>query len=325
MPKILLVKTTSMGDVIHNLAVASDIAARVEDAHIDWVVEDSFSAIPEMHPAVKNVIPVAIRQWRKRIYLPATWGKIRQSLRQLRAGKYDYIIDSQGLLKSAVIASRANGLVYGQDRDSARESLACRFYNYKFHVPRNEHAVTRNRLLAAAVFGYDINTMPLDYGIEKNFRSTASKDSSRKKSIVFLHGTSRESKLWQEQSWVALGRELGEQFTSVMLPWGNDIEHERAKRLAQKIGNATIAPRQGLKELATMLARAACVVGVDTGPVHLAVALNRPTVAIYTDTDPALTGVLPMDPARAVNLGGINNSPAVDDVLQAIRELVRLG
>jgi len=310
-----------MGDVIHNLAVASDISARVEDAHIDWVVENSFAAIPQMHPAVERIIPVAVRQWRKEILFPSTWGKIRQSLSQLRAEKYDYIIDSQGLLKSAFIASRAIGPVYGQNRDSAREPLASRFYNYHFNVPRNQHAVTRNRQLAAAVFGYDINDLPLDYGIEKTFGSHVSESASTDESIVFLHGTSRESKLWQESSWVALGQQLVDRYASIVLPWGNDTEFERAKRLSQQMVNATVAPRQGLKELATMLSRASCVVGVDTGPVHLAVALNRPTVAIYTDTDPALTGVLPMDPARAVNLGGKDLPPTVDEVLRAVKEL----
>ena len=325
MPRILLVKTTSMGDVIHNLAVASDIAACVEDAHIDWVVENSFAAIPKLHPAVERVIPVAIRQWRKRIYLPATWEKIRKSLQQIRQNKYDYIIDTQGLLKSALIASRARGSVYGLDRISVREPMASRFYDYKFQVPKNQHAVTRNRQLAAAVFGYDLAATPLDYGIEKTVQTSYSGGSSPDKTIVFLHGTSRESKLWEESNWTALGQKLGEQFTSIVLPWGNGTENKRAMRLSQQMDNATVAPRQGLKELATMLSHASCVVGVDTGPVHLAVALNLPTVAIYTDTDPALTGVLPMNPARAINLGGKNNSPTVDVVLQAVKELTLLG
>ena len=230
MPRILLVKTTSMGDVIHNLAVASDIAACVEDAHIDWVVENSFAAIPKLHPAVERVIPVAIRQWRKRIYLPATWEKIRKSLQQIRQNKYDYIIDTQGLLKSALIASRARGSVYGLDRISVREPMASRFYDYKFQVPKNQHAVTRNRQLAAAVFGYDLAATPLDYGIEKTVQTSYSGGSSPDKTIVFLHGTSRESKLWEESNWTALGQKLGEQFTSIVLPWGNGTENKRAMR-----------------------------------------------------------------------------------------------
>lgn len=318
MPKILLVKTTSLGDVIHNLPVVSDLTLALPDANIHWVVEDSFADIPALHPSVTRIIPVSLRRWRRNIYRPSIWCEIAEGLRALRSETYDYIIDTQGLLKSALIASRAKGAVYGQNRGSAREPVASRFYDHGYEIDRNQHAVPRNRQLAAAVFGYESAAMPLNYGIEHSPRLAPVAWSLPSRYVVFLHGTSRDSKLWPIEHWIELGGLLSSTGLAVVLPWGNRVERERAKNLAANIKGALMAPELKLDWLATVLAGASCVVGVDTGPTHLAVALNRPTAAIYTDTDPAKTGVLPMDPARAVNLGNCGRAPAVADVLHAI-------
>lgn len=318
MPQILLIKTTSLGDVIHNLAVASDITAMVEDAHIDWVVEDSFASIPALHPGVERVIPVAIRRWRKNILAPSTWKEIRSAVRNLQSRKYDFIIDTQGLMKSALISRRANGPVFGQDKASAREPMASRFYDHTFSINKNQHAVPRNRQLAAAVFGYDLKLAPLNYRIEAN-NSGSFNWIPQSRFLVFLHGTSRKSKLWPESNWIELGQLLSNKGNTILLPWGNEEEHERAQRLASAIDHGVATPQLGLDELAAVLAQSQAVVGVDTGPVHLAVALNKPTVAIYTDTDPALTGVLPMDSRRAINIGNKNKIPTAEAVYQTLQ------
>ena len=314
--RILLVKTSSLGDVIHNLPVASDIRRQFPGATIDWCVEESFAAIPRLHPGVEEVIPVAIRRWRKALFAGQTWQEIGTFRAQVGAFAYDAIIDTQGLVKSALIAGRARGPISGYASDSAREPLASRFYDSRFSVPTNEHAVIRNRKLAAAALGYELAGAP-EYGIAAPAARFDWLPPARY--VVFLTATSRDDKLWPEPHWIALGDALHASGYRAVLPAGNAAERERANRLAAGIPDAIAAPPMSITELASLLAGAQAAVGVDTGLSHLAVALKTPTVALYTATDPGLTGVLGSGFHR--NLGGKAQLPApaaVIDALQAV-------
>lgn len=308
--RILIVKTSSLGDVIHNLPVISDIRRHFPQAQIDWCVEESFSAIPRLHPGVGRVIPVAVRRWRKKLLQAATWREMAEFRRQLASETYDAIIDTQGLLKSALIASRAKGPRLGYAADAAREPVAARWYNRHFHVSRDLHAVIRNRRLVAAALGYQIEGEP-DYGIETPPASFSWLP--HRPYAVFLTATSRDDKLWPEANWLTLGRSLNSQGFSAVLPGGSALERERAARLAAAIPGALAAPPMSIPELASLLSGARAAVGVDTGLTHLAVALKTPTVAIYTATDPGLTGVLGAGFHR--NLGGKAQTPSADAVL----------
>ncbi|WP_255584456.1 lipopolysaccharide heptosyltransferase I [Dechloromonas sp. CZR5] len=303
-------KTSSLGDVIHNLPVISDIRRHFPQAQIDWCVEESFSAIPRLHPGVGRVIPVAVRRWRKKLLQAATWREMAEFRRQLASETYDAIIDTQGLLKSALIASRAKGPRLGYAADAAREPAAARWYNRHFHVSRDLHAVIRNRRLVAAALGYQIEGEP-DYGIETPPASFSWLP--HRPYAVFLTATSRDDKLWPEANWLTLGRSLNSQGFSAVLPGGSALERERAARLAAAIPGALAAPPMSISELASLLSGARAAVGVDTGLTHLAVALKTPTVAIYTATDPGLTGVLGAGFHR--NLGGKAQTPSADAVL----------
>lgn len=320
MPRLLIVKTSSLGDVIHNLPILADIRAHYPDMQCDWVVEESFADIPALHPAVATVIPVAIRRWRRSLFAPATWHEIAAFGKRLRERHYDFILDAQGLLKSAVIARAAHGIRHGQDRRSAREPLAALFYRHPHPVPRGQHAVARNRQLAALALGYPMPDSPPDYGIHATPITLPIHLPSPY--VVGLHATSRDSKLWPVENWVALGRALSAQGTHLLLPWGNENERLRAQCIASEVAQAIVLPRLKLAELASILAGARGVVGVDTGLVHLAVALGLPTVALYTDTDPSLTGVYPADFQRARNLGGPGRNPEVSSVLAALSSIV---
>lgn len=320
MPRLLIVKTSSLGDVIHNLPILADIRAHYPDMQCDWVVEESFADIPALHPAVATVIPVAIRRWRRNLLEPATWREIAAFGKRLRERQYDFILDTQGLLKSALIARAAHGIRHGQDRHSAREPLASALYQHAHAVPRGQHAVARNRELAALALGYPMPASPPDYGIRA--LPIALPAALPSPYIVGLHATSRDSKLWPVENWVALGRELSAHGTHLLLPWGNEKERLRAQFIATEVTQAIVLPRLQLTELASILAGARGVVGVDTGLVHLAVALDLPTVALYTDTDPSLTGVYPADFRRARNLGGIGRNPDATSVLATLNSIV---
>lgn len=319
--QILLVKTSSLGDVVHNFPVVTDLAARFPGAAIDWVVEEGFADLPSLHPAVRRVIPVAWRRWRRHLLRPGTWREIDSFLLQLKAKPYDLVLDTQGLLKSALIAALARrapaGRIVGYCREAAREALAARFYDESFTIPRNVHAVERNRWLAAAAGGYSAEA-PLRYGIVAP--SLGASWLPTGPYAVLLTATSRTDKLWPDDAWLTLGTALSDLGLTCLLPGGNPAERERAGELAKRIPGGIAVPPVGLREAAGLLAGAKLVVGVDTGLVHLATALGRPTLAVFCGSDPSLTGVLGKD--NAVNIGASGAPPAAAEVVDAARCLL---
>lgn len=314
--RILLVKTSSMGDVIHNLPVATDLQRGFPGCEIHWVVEEAFAAIPRLHPAVREVIPVALRRWRRGLFAGATWREMSALRRRLQAAGYHRVIDTQGLAKSALIAALARGERCGYDRSSAREPLAALLYHRNIAVSRELHAVERNRLLAAGCAGCEPDG-EADYGIEAAPRAWPWLGSGPY--MVLLHASSRDNKLWSEPRWIALGHALARRPVRLVLPWGNRRERERSQRLAHYMPGALVPPALGLEELAALMAGAQAVVGVDTGLTHLAAALQRPVVGIYCATDPGLTGVY--GGRRGVNLGGAGAPPGVEAVLAALERV----
>lgn len=316
MSRILLIKTSSLGDVIHNLPVVSDIAQQAPGAVLDWVVEESFADIPALHPRVSSVLPVALRRWRRTPWRPSVWREAGGFRRRLQGHNYDLVLDTQGLLKSALIARQARGVRCGADGASARESVAARFYDRTYPVARGQHAVARNRQLAAQAFGYDLPGTPPDYGLR--VPPAALSDDLPRDYVVCLHATSRAAKLWPAEHWTTLLHALARRGLTPLLPWGAPDERAAAEALAAGCPAARVLPRLTLRRLAVLLNQARAVVGVDTGLVHLACALGRPTVALYTGSTPALTGVYPRDPATAVNLGAAGAPPGVDQVLAAL-------
>lgn len=321
MKKVLLIKTSSMGDVIHNLPVVHDIATHFPDAQIDWVVEESFAAIPRLHPRVNTIFPIAIRRWRKQLGHFSTYGEIKSRLSALRHQTYDAIIDTQGLIKSALITAYCQGPTFGYDANSAREPLARHAYDKTLQVPRSLHAVMRNRRLVAQALNYTLESNSPIYGLQPTVTTTQVSLTPNTYAMAF-HATSRDSKLWPIDHWITFGQQLQLQHLSMLLPWGNERERERAERIAQAVPNtAIVLPKMGLPELAHLIQNARFSVGVDTGLTHLAVALRCPTIALYTDTDPDLTGIYPEQNVVGLNLGAKNNIPSTQNLINHLRRL----
>lgn len=317
MPKILLVKTSSMGDVIHNLPVVSDILLHFPDAEIDWVVEESFAGIPALHPGVRDIIPVAVRRWRKSPFSTTVRAELRNFRQRLRSKYYDVVLDSQGLIKSALITRLAQGARCGLDWSSAREPLAAVFYDRTIHVDKTLHAVERNRRLAGRAFGYTPDDT-LNYGVVAPPLALPWLPASRY--VVLLHATSRDSKLWPEAGWIELGAHLHRQGIRCVLPWGGSTEQQRSQRLAEQIPDSVVPPALGLDQAATMLSCAVAATGVDTGLIHLAAALNIPALAIYCASDPGLTGLHAS--GRVLNLGSAGAPPDTATVIAALDSLL---
>ncbi|UOG92535.1 MAG: lipopolysaccharide heptosyltransferase I [Candidatus Thiothrix sulfatifontis] len=318
---ILIIKTSSLGDIVHMLPALTDASHQYPGINIDWVVEENFAEVPAWHPSVGNIIPIAIRRWRKHLFQRTTWQEMQAFRRRLQQVQYDAVIDAQGLLKSALLTVFARGECYGYDRRSIREPLASLAYQHLFSVERQRHAITRNRLLVAHTLGYSIETLPLDHGIAQSTYPLPNV-SLPARYVVALHGTSRVDKEWPETHWQTLISALAVEGISTLLPWGNAREQARAHRLAAACSHVQVLPRSRLGELAAIMQQAQGVIGMDTGLMHLAAALDKPGLALYPVTQPALTGVQGnSDSVNTVeNLSGSDtqDAPAVTQRLLAL-------
>lgn len=287
--RVLIVKTSSMGDVLHTLPALTDAMQAIPDVRFDWVVEEGFAQIPGWHPAVDRVLPVAIRRWRKNWFSADIRTERRRFYHELGSRHYDCIIDAQGLVKSAALVTRkALGPRHGLDWHSAREPLASLFYQYRHSVIWQQHAVERIRQLVACSLGYEKPQREGDYAIARHF--TPSADDTLQEYAVFLHATTRDDKHWPESHWRELLALMAGSGLRIKLPWGAPHEEARAKRLAEGYDFVDVLPRMSLEQVARVLASAKFVVSVDTGLSHLTAALARPNITLYGPTDPGLIG-----------------------------------
>ena len=285
--KVCVIKTSSMGDVIHTLPALTDAQKVVPNLSIDWVVEENFAEIPRWHSAVNRVIPIALRRWRKSPFSIKTRNEWKNYRTLLQAENYDAVIDAQGLIKSALFATRfAQGMKHGYDRQSIREPLASFFYDKKYAISYQQHAVERIRQLFAQALSYPLPKGKGDYDIARHFISIDSIEPY----VIFFHSTTRDEKHWPEREWRNLIEKLTALSIQVRLPWGNEKEKARAERLALGLSHVVVLPKLSLNELAHQIANAKAVVSVDTGLAHLTAALDKPNITLYGATDPKLIG-----------------------------------
>lgn len=315
MANILFIKTSSLGDVVHHMPALTDARKAHPDATFSWLVEEAFAPLVRLHPAIDTVIPVASRRWRKSLYAPATIAEIRASFRDIRAQRYDEIVDTQGLLRTAILTRAARGMRHGYDASSVREPLASLFYDVRHRVERDTHAVERNRILSGLALGYAPDEAP-DFGLD---RARIGKDSTSRYGLL-LHATARREKQWPDADWIAFAKLFAQRF-ELLLPWGTEAERARSEYIAAAVPGARVPDRAPLDQVAKLIAGAQFVVGVDTGLLHLAAALGVPVVAIFAGSKPALTG--PMGRGRLSILGDDGNPPSVDAVVEAVETIIR--
>jgi heptosyltransferase-1 len=288
--RVLLAKTSSMGDIIHTLPALTDAAQAIPEIRFDWLIEPSFAEIPAWHPQVDRIIPVALRRWRKEIFSARTrkeWGALRDKLSEDR---YDMILDAQGLVKSAILMFAAQGTRVGLDWASARESLASLIYQRKCRVNFYQHAVVRMRELFSKALEYPLPSTPPTFGLHLDrFRQFAAPE----KYIVFLHGTTWTSKQWPESYWQQLAKLVSAHGYRIRISGGNPAEVARAERIAASCPDSVdVMPYLKIAEMAALLANAQAAIAVDTGFGHLAAAMGVPTVSIYGSTNPEFTSAL---------------------------------
>jgi heptosyltransferase-1 len=306
---VLFVKTSSLGDVIHNMPALTEARARNPGTRFAWVVEEAFAPLIRLHPALAEAIPLAGRNWRRSLLSSGTWREIRSFLGVLRQRRYDAVIDTQGLLKSALVARAARGRHHGYNSSSIREPVACVFYGVRHRVSWDQHAIARNRALTGAALGYE-PVGPPDFGLDR--AALAGQGGGRYG--VLLHATARADKEWPESNWRMLAASLGTE-VDLVVPFGAEAERDRASRIAAATSRARVPDRQPLDDMARLIAGAAFVVGVDTGLLHLAAALGVPLVAIFSASDPSKTGPIGRGPIQVRGTKGA--PPLVGEVVEA--------
>ena len=320
---ILLVRVSSLGDVLHNLPMVADILRRHPDAKIDWVVEEGYVSLVRLNPHVRRIIPFALRRWRKSLFSKPTRAEIAAFFRTLRAERYDYVFDTQGLLKTGIIMGAARivkgghkvGLANGSE-GSGYEGISRIFHTDSIALDPRTHAVARGRMVAAAALGYAVDTAP-DFGLPGPDVSDRPDWMPLQDYAVFFHGTARGAKKWAPENWVATGRALAPM--PVLLAWGSPAEKRDAEALAAQLPNAKVLPKLGMDDAVALARNAALAIGVDTGLTHIAAAFLRPTIELYCDS-PRWKTEGNWSP-RIVNLGDKGDPPAVDEVLDAVRRL----
>lgn len=287
--RVLLIKTSSMGDIIHTLPALTDASQAIPGIEFDWLIEEAFAAIPQWHSAVKHSIPVALRRWRKTIFSHRTYHEFKHLRTQLQQVPYDIILDAQGLVKSAFLGFFAQGKRVGLDWHSAREMLASAAYQETYQVNFYQHAVVRMRSLLSQALHYPLPTTPPEFGLK---RQLFLPDTPATPYLVFLHGTTWRSKQWPESYWQQLAAIAANAGFRIKISGGNDEEVQRAIRIAQACSEVDLLPYLEITGMATLLAQANGVVTVDTGLGHLAAALSVPTISLYGPTHPEYTGAL---------------------------------
>lgn len=322
--KILLVRVSSLGDVLHNLPMVADLLRAYPGATIDWVVEEGYVSLVRLNPHVRKIIPWGLRRWRKSLTRAETRAEIAGFFRTLREEQYDIVFDTQGLLKTGIImgasrvvkGGRKVGLANGSE-GSGYEGISRLFHTESIPLDPRTHAVARGRMVAGAALGYPVDHAP-DFGLPAPRVDTRPAFLPAEDYAVFFHGTARAAKKWAHANWVALGNALTPM--TILLPWGSPQERTDAEAMAAELPNARVLPKLSMMDAVMLAQHARLAIGVDTGLTHIAAAFVRPTIELYCDSPKWKTEGNWAD--CIVNLGEQGSPPGVDEVVSAARRLL---
>ncbi|MCC6073368.1 lipopolysaccharide heptosyltransferase I [Massilia sp. GCM10020059] len=320
---ILLVRVSSLGDVLHNLPMVADILRHYPDANIDWVVEEGYVSLVRLNPHVRKIIPFALRRWRKKLGDKATRAEIKAFFATLREERYDYVFDTQGLLKTGIIMGAARTVAGGQkvglangSEGSGYEGISRIFHTKSIPLDPRTHAVARGRLVAGAALGYPVDVAP-DFGLPGPGTANRPHWMPPEDYAVFFHGTARDAKKWPGANWINTANALAPM--PVLLAWGSPGEKREAEAIAGGAPNAVVLPKLSMDEAISLARNAALAIGVDTGLTHIAAAFVRPTIELYCDSPKWKTEGNWSQ--RIINLGDLGAPPSVPEVLAAVERL----
>ena len=337
-PRILLVKLSSLGDVLHNLPIVWDLRTRLPNAQVDWVVEEAYVHLLEPllsregFRGIDRIIPFGLRRWKKSVFSLATWKEFLAFRKMLRSTTYDVLIETQGLIKSAMVCSMtkksSNVVIAGlanATEFSGYEPLARSFYNQSVQVPTQCHAVDRSRWVMSSALDWSLierSSAPQFYPQEFIQRIPKhSIEGLNTPYVLCFHSTARAAKRWANENWIALSKDLAARGYQVVFPWGSATEKAVSMSLAEQIPGAFVPPAFSIEAAFSVIAGAALTVGVDTGLTHLAAVLDKPTVEIYCDSPRWKTEGYWSQ--KIANVGDIQNPPSIQEVLEAALQLLQ--
>jgi heptosyltransferase-1 len=289
--RVLIIKLTSMGDLMHAFPALTDAVKHIPGISFDWVVDESFAEVPQWHPAVKRVITTAHRRWKKSIVHTYKNGEFGQFREALNRDDYDVVVDLQSNLKSAFVSWLRRGPIHGYDKNTCREKPAHWSYATQYTIPLRQHAIERQRQLFAKIFGYEYMSTSPQYGVDLSACSLPD-DMLPEKYVVFVHNASWPTKLWPIDYWQALMKKVSATGYSVLLPCGSSAEYERAQHIASGCPNAVALPKMSLNHMAGILSHAQAAVCSDTGLAHMAAVTSTPAITLYAVTDTVLIGTV---------------------------------
>ena len=343
-PHFLLVKLSSLGDVLHNLPMVWDIRQHYPNAIVDWVVEEAYvdllKPLQSTHTfkGIDRIIPIGLRRWKKNILSVRHWQELRQFIHALQQDQYDVIIDSQGLMKSAVVSKfahrtqsgRVTGLANATEY-SGYEPLARMFYSDSVAVPRQCHAVDRSRyLLSSALDVAPITRTSIPRFYPESFvKDLTNQDLSPEIArdlntpyALCFHASARAAKQWDIQGWITAGKFLLERGLHPVFPWGSPHEKQISQQIIKGIGSGggILPSSYSIKQYFEIISHARLTIGVDTGLTHLAAVLGRPTIEIYCDSPIWKTEGYWSN--QVINLGDIGQPPSIKSVLNGIECLI---
>ncbi len=293
--RVLIIKTSALGDIVHALPVLDFLIKASPGIEIDWVVEERFVDILSGNPRLTNLFTIDTKKWRKKLFSPTTWREISALKNRLAERRYNIVFDLQGNIKSGLITKFSGcSRRYGFDADAVREAANLRFTTNQVPLRKQDYHVTDRSLRVVTVpFGRDytgttlvteITTSPEDDQAAELFITTLLDG------LVFLFhpGTTWKTKLWHEQGWIELGKELTEAYpdATIIISWGGEQEKRVAEDIASGIGRHTkLLPQLSIKEFTAIIKKVDLMFGGDTGPIHIAAAVGTPTVSFYRATD----------------------------------------
>ena len=320
--KVLIIKLTSMGDLMHALPALTDASNIYPDIQFDWIVDENFSDVPSWHPKVSEIITTNHRTWRKQLLS----GSLRRELKELKTkinvGDYDVVIDMQNNLKSAVLSYFIKKEVHGLDKNSAREYPAHWAYAFKHEVPKNLHAVARQRSLLALSLNYKIDDKSINYKVDKSvFR--APDFSLPNKYLVLVHNASWPTKLWPIPHWQKFIELINQEGYTAILPSGSEEEIARAEEIVSSNNKAIALKKLSLNEVAYVIEHSLGCVCSDTGLAHLSAVLDKPSVTMYSVTDESLIGTRGKNQEHLISYDARMESITPEEVLKKLNSVKR--
>lgn len=276
--KIAIVKLSSLGDIVHSMVALQFIKKAYPDSKIDWVVEDKFKSLLDNNPHIDNIYSVSLRKAKKEKSIFLLFKELRK-IRKLNG--YDFVIDAQGLIKSAIISKLISTKKnVGFDKNSIREPIASIFYNLKVSIAYDENSIDRNIAVICRPLRIKVSSSEI---LEKKAFLFSSNDliSNAQPYIVFVVGSTWESRNYPKEKFVEIAKKLNKR---CIVLWGNSEEKEKAKWMEKQSNLIKPADKLDLDRLKQLIDKSIMLIGNDTGPSHMAWGMNKPSIILFGPT-----------------------------------------